>query len=109
MSRDSVPISCGLPTNSRMSKGKTWSQLELSEQVGEFRIYRFTPESGDNPSVNTLCIQDTSSLDFNGQDIKGLGPLQSRTPPKRKMIVENMTIPIARDCVGKVLSERQTE
>ncbi len=23
-----------------------------------------------------LCIQDTSSLDFNGQDIDGLGPLQ---------------------------------
>jgi len=56
MSRDGVPISWGLPENSKIGIGKTWNQLGPTKHVREFRVYRFTPDSGENPRVDTFFL-----------------------------------------------------
>src|SRR5262245_15935713 len=41
-----------LPPNSRIRPGKTFKAQAGARQVRAFRIYRFDPESGENPRVD---------------------------------------------------------
>ena len=45
-----------LPKNSRISKGKRYPAPEDAERVKTFRIYRWEPESGENPRVDSYTI-----------------------------------------------------
>ena len=43
-----------LPKNSRMSPGKTWPKAAAAAR--EFRIYRWNPDDGNNPRVDTYWV-----------------------------------------------------
>ncbi|WP_210529170.1 succinate dehydrogenase iron-sulfur subunit [Rubellimicrobium arenae] len=45
-----------LPKNSRMSVGKTWPKPEGATNLKTFRIYRWDPEDGANPRVDTYFV-----------------------------------------------------
>ena len=45
-----------LPKNSRISEGKTWARPSAAHEVREYRIYRFNPEDGHNPRVDTYYV-----------------------------------------------------
>lgn len=45
-----------LPKNSKIKTGKTWPKPEGATRLREFRIYRFDPETGDNPRVDTFFV-----------------------------------------------------
>src|SRR6186713_380710 len=56
-----------LPKNSKVKKGKAWNPPPAGAEVGrwrEYRIYRFDPETGENPRVDTY-----------GVDMKDCGPM----------------------------------
>src|SRR5690625_4378236 len=45
-----------LPKNSRISKGKRYPAPKDAKRIKTFRIYRFEPEAGENPRVDTYEI-----------------------------------------------------
>src|SRR6056297_4117805 len=46
-----------LPKNSRMTTGKTWPKPEgASKAVRKFQIYRWNPDDGANPRVDTYFV-----------------------------------------------------
>jgi succinate dehydrogenase iron-sulfur subunit len=45
-----------LPKNSTISKGKTWPKPEGSTNLREFHIYRWNPDDGLNPHVDTYFV-----------------------------------------------------
>ena len=45
-----------LPRNSRMVTGKTWPRPEGAANLRTFRIYRYDPDSGRNPQVDTYFV-----------------------------------------------------
>src|ERR1700721_3387337 len=45
-----------LPKNSRISGGKTWPKPAGATETREFSIYRWNPDDGKNPSVDTYFI-----------------------------------------------------
>ncbi|TNC70365.1 succinate dehydrogenase iron-sulfur subunit [Rubellimicrobium roseum] len=45
-----------LPRNSRMSVGKTWPKPEGATNLKTFRIYRWNPEDGANPRIDTYFV-----------------------------------------------------
>jgi succinate dehydrogenase / fumarate reductase, iron-sulfur subunit len=45
-----------LPKNSRISGGKTWPKPQAATATREFKIYRWNPDDGKNPSVDTYTI-----------------------------------------------------
>jgi succinate dehydrogenase / fumarate reductase iron-sulfur subunit len=45
-----------LPRNSRITAGRTWPRPEGATRIKEFRIYRYDPESGENPRVDTYFV-----------------------------------------------------
>ena len=45
-----------LPKNSRMVTGKTWPRPTGATNVRTFRIYRWDPDSGKNPQVDTYFV-----------------------------------------------------
>jgi len=45
-----------LPRNSRMSVGKTWPRPEGATRLKTFRIYRWSPDDGANPRVDTYFV-----------------------------------------------------
>ena len=45
-----------LPKNSRITEGKTWPKPEGATNVREFRIYRWSPDDDNNPSVDTYYV-----------------------------------------------------
>ncbi|MEM8598118.1 MAG: succinate dehydrogenase iron-sulfur subunit [Pseudomonadota bacterium] len=45
-----------LPKNSRVKIGKTWPKPEGAKDLREFRIYRWDPDTGENPRVDTYYI-----------------------------------------------------
>ncbi len=53
-----------LPKNSRITKGKDWPVPEGATNVRAFRIYRWDPDSGDNPRIDTYHL-----------DLDGCGPM----------------------------------
>ena len=49
-----------LPANSRIRPGKLFKAPAGAKQVRAFRIYRFDPESGENPRVDTYEVDMAS-------------------------------------------------
>src|SRR5882757_8633039 len=49
-----------LPANSKIRPGKTFKAAAGTKQVRSFRIYRFDPESGENPRVDTYEVDMAS-------------------------------------------------
>jgi succinate dehydrogenase / fumarate reductase iron-sulfur subunit len=45
-----------LPKNSKIVKGKTWPKPEGATNLREFRIYRWDPDTGENPRLDTYHV-----------------------------------------------------
>ena len=49
-------VEFALPKNSRISGGKAWPKPAGATELREFRIYRWNPDDGKNPSVDTYYV-----------------------------------------------------
>ncbi|MEM7498611.1 MAG: succinate dehydrogenase iron-sulfur subunit [Pseudomonadota bacterium] len=49
-------VELALPKNSQIKVGKTWPKPEGAKKPREFRVYRWDPDTGDNPRVDTYTI-----------------------------------------------------
>src|SRR5437879_3827660 len=49
-------VEFALPKNSRITGGKTWPKPASATQTREFKVYRWNPDDGKNPSVDTYHI-----------------------------------------------------
>jgi succinate dehydrogenase / fumarate reductase, iron-sulfur subunit len=45
-----------LPKNSRIKPGKTWPKPEGKARLREYRVYRYDPDTGENPRVDTYHV-----------------------------------------------------
>jgi succinate dehydrogenase / fumarate reductase, iron-sulfur subunit len=45
-----------LPKNSQMRTGKTWPKPEGAKNLRKFQIYRWNPDDGENPRVDTYFV-----------------------------------------------------
>jgi succinate dehydrogenase / fumarate reductase, iron-sulfur subunit len=45
-----------LPKNSKITQGKTWPKPVGATRLTEFRIYRWNPEDGQNPRIDTYFV-----------------------------------------------------
>ena len=45
-----------LPKNSRVTEGKTWAYPTGSPDVREYKIYRWNPDDGQNPRMDTYYV-----------------------------------------------------
>jgi len=45
-----------LPKNSQITPGKTWPKPQSAKKLTEFRIYRWNPDDGRNPRVDTYYV-----------------------------------------------------
>ena len=45
-----------LPKNSKITEGRKWPRTPHATHVGEFRIYRWNPDDGQNPSIDTYYV-----------------------------------------------------
>ncbi len=45
-----------LPKNSQIKQGKTWPKPEGATNLREYRVYRWNPDEGGNPSVDTYFV-----------------------------------------------------
>src|SRR6202162_1284616 len=52
-------VEFALPKNSKITGGKTWPKPSGATATREFKVYRWNPDDGKNPSVDTYTI-DTS-------------------------------------------------
>ena len=75
-----------LPKNSRVTEGRTWPRPEGAGRLKEFRIYRYDPESGDNPRVDTYYV-----------DLDDCGPMVLNALIKIKDEVDS-TLTFRRSC-----------
>jgi ferredoxin len=46
-----------LPKNSKITEGKKWPRTPHATHVSEFRIYRWNPDDGQNPRLDTYWIE----------------------------------------------------
>jgi len=49
-------VEFNLPANSRVRDGKTWSAPAGASRIRNFKIYRYDPESGENPRLDTYSV-----------------------------------------------------
>jgi succinate dehydrogenase / fumarate reductase, iron-sulfur subunit len=49
-------VQFNLPKNSRMTSGKTWPKTAGAKETTEFRVYRWNPEDGANPRIDTYHV-----------------------------------------------------
>jgi succinate dehydrogenase / fumarate reductase iron-sulfur subunit len=45
-----------LPKNSRMTEGKTWPAAKGATRLKTFRVYRWDPDAGVNPRIDTYSV-----------------------------------------------------
>jgi succinate dehydrogenase / fumarate reductase iron-sulfur subunit len=45
-----------LPKNSKIHEGKTWTPPRGGQNLREFRVYRWNPEDGQNPRLDTFFV-----------------------------------------------------
>ena len=45
-----------LPKNSKVTAGKTWAYPSGADHVREYRIYRWNPDDGKNPRMDTYYV-----------------------------------------------------
>ena len=51
-----VPRNAGASHESRIEPGKTWPEPEGAKRVQHLRVFRYEPESGRNPHIDTYAI-----------------------------------------------------
>ena len=44
------------PKNARKKVGKTWPKTEGEKNVRDFKVYRWNPDTGENPSLDTYFL-----------------------------------------------------
>jgi succinate dehydrogenase / fumarate reductase iron-sulfur subunit len=49
-------VEFALPKNSRPTAGKTWPKPEGAKNLREFRVYRWNPDDGQNPRVDSYFV-----------------------------------------------------
>src|ERR1700709_2083305 len=49
-------VELALPRNSRITTGKTWPKPANTKALKEFRIYRWDPDTGENPRIDTYFV-----------------------------------------------------
>ena len=49
-------VKLALPKNSKVTKGKQWPAPDGVTQTKEFKVYRYDPESGANPRLDTYAV-----------------------------------------------------
>jgi succinate dehydrogenase / fumarate reductase iron-sulfur subunit len=49
-------VEFALPKNSRIKPGKTWPKPDGVKNIKAFRVYRWDPDSGDNPRLDTYHL-----------------------------------------------------
>src|SRR6266480_1714212 len=47
---------CSLPANSKIGAGKTWPAPSSPKRPRNFRVYRWSPDDGKNPAVDTYPL-----------------------------------------------------
>ena len=52
-------VEFALPKNSKITGGKTWPKPAGATETREFRVYRWNPDDGKNPSVDTYHVDIT--------------------------------------------------
>ena len=45
-----------LPKNSKIGKGKTWPKPEGATNLRKYRVYRWNPDDGENPRMDTFYV-----------------------------------------------------
>src|SRR6266536_5306616 len=45
-----------LPKNSKITEGRTWARPTAAKDVREYRIYRWNPDDGRNPRIDTYYV-----------------------------------------------------
>ena len=56
LKRFPVPRNFGVSPSSRIERGKTWPAPAGATRVRKFEIYRYDPESGKNPRIDTYEV-----------------------------------------------------
>jgi succinate dehydrogenase iron-sulfur subunit len=51
-----VPRNLGMPAGSRIAQGRTWPAPRDAKRIKAFAIYRYDPESGRNPHIDTFHV-----------------------------------------------------
>jgi len=46
-------VEFALPKNSKITGGKTWPKPQGAAETREFKVYRWNPDDGKNPGVDT--------------------------------------------------------
>ena len=49
-------VELALPKNSTVTEGKTWPKPDGATNLREFRIYRWNPDDGKNPRIDTYYV-----------------------------------------------------
>jgi ferredoxin len=49
-------VALTLPKNSTMREGKAWPKPEGATNLREYRIYRWSPDDGENPRIDTYYV-----------------------------------------------------
>ena len=45
-----------LPKNSKITEGKTWPRTPHATHLTELRVYRWSPDDGENPRIDTYFV-----------------------------------------------------
>ena len=69
-----------LPRNSKITEGRKWPRSAHATHVSEFRIYRWNPDDGQNPSVDTYYV-DRDDCGPDGSRCADLDQEQHRPHP----------------------------
>src|SRR5688572_26496299 len=61
-------VELSLPKNSQITKGKSWNKPEGKGNWKEFRVYRWSPDDGANPRIDSywLNLEDTGPMVLDG-------------------------------------------
>ena len=49
-------VQLNLPKNSKITEGRTWAYPTGARDVREYRIYRWNPDDGKNPRIDTYYV-----------------------------------------------------
>ncbi|HWW49113.1 MAG TPA: succinate dehydrogenase iron-sulfur subunit [Xanthobacteraceae bacterium] len=49
-------VEFALPKNSKITEGKTWPKPTTTAALREFKVYRWNPEDGKNPQIDTYYV-----------------------------------------------------
>ena len=49
-------VELALPKNSQIKAGKTWPKPEGATNLREYRVYRWSPDDGENPHIDTYFV-----------------------------------------------------